>query len=291
MNTEFNVDTALSNIESTGSAEGNAAPMGDSSSQSQQQPKTPTDDLIEYVTKGGKTVRESLEMIKKRAGMGYSYAQDMEAFNKEKQSLVQQAERAKQLARWEEYNDFAEKNPAWAQHVQQMWDNRESVLQQQGAEDPNSPLHSELQAVKAQIGELSGFLGTLKQERLQQQQAAEDKALDSEVKSIREKYSDIDFDLADESGKSLEFRILEHGAQNGIKSFKTAFHDFYHDHLIKQREDKAKEQVMKELQAKRKAGVLGMTDAPTRQVGSSQGVRNKTYDQLATEAMQELGIR
>lgn len=289
MNQEFNVDTALAAIESTGSYDGPA--------QEQQPdvqaaaPVAPTDDLIEYVTKGGKTVRETLDMLKKRAGMGYSYAQDMEAFNKERTELMSQAEKAKALARWEEYNDFAEKNPQWADHVQKSWENRENFLQQNGAEDPNSPLHAELQAVKAQLGEVSSFLGTLRQEREQVQRAAEDKALDSEVKSIRDKYADIDFDLADESGKSLEFRVLEHGAQNGIKSFKTAFHDFYHEHLIKQREDKAKESVIKDLQAKKKAGIIGITDQPTKGLNSAQGARNKSYDQLAMEAMQELGIQ
>lgn len=289
MNQDFNVDTALANIESTGSAEGsmdNAAPAAQNAT-----PQTTQEDLIEYVTKGGKTVRETLDMLKKRAGMGYSYAQDMEAFNKEKVELVSQAEKAKALARWEEYNDFAEKNPQWADHVQKSWENRETLLQQNGAEDPNSPLHAELQAVKAQLGEVSGFLGTLKQERQQIQQAAEDKALDSEVKSIRDKYTDIDFDLADESGKSLEFRVLEHGAANGIKSFKTAFHDFYHEHLIKSREDKAKESVVKDLQARKKAGIIGITDHPTKGLNSAQGARNKSYDQLAMEAMQELGIQ
>lgn len=289
MNQDFNVDTALAAIESTGSYDGpadNAAPVAENATTQPTQ-----EELIEYVTKGGKTVRESLEMLKKRAGMGYSYAQDMEAFNKEKAELLAQAERAKTLARWEEYNEFAEKNPQWAEHVQKSWENRETLLQQQGGDDPSSPLHAELQAVKAQLGELSGFLGTLKQERQQIQQAAEDKALDAEVKSIRDKYTDIDFDLADESGKSLEFRVLEHGARNGIKSFKTAFHDFYHEHLIKQREDKAKESVVKDLQARKKAGIIGVTDHPTKGLNSAQGARNKSYDQLAMEAMQELGLQ
>jgi len=286
MNQDFNVDTALANIESTGSAEG----MSDAQAPVSAAPAAPVDDLIEYVTDRGKTVRENLEMIKKRASMGYDYAQKMEAFNKERAELMSRAERAQSLERWQEYNDFAEKNPQWADHVQRSWENREALLQQQGGDDPSSPLHSELQSVKSQLSELSGFLGTLKAEREQQQQAAEDKALDSEVKSIREKYTDIDFDLADESGKSLEFRVLEHGAQNGIKSFKTAFHDFYHENLIKQREDKAKEQVMKDLQAKKKAGIIGITDQPTKGLNSAHGARNKSYDQLAMEAMAELGI-
>lgn len=288
MSQEFNVDTALANIESTGSADGGVvgvAPPASNATAPQSDPE-----LIEYVTDGGKTVKETLEMLKKRASMGYHYAQRMEALKAREAEINGSAEKFKSLQRWQEYNDFAEKNPAWAKHVEQSWEQREALLQSQGAEDPNSPLHAELNSVKQQLGEVSQFLGSLKAEREQQQRASEDSALNSEIKSIRERYPDTDFDLADETGKSLEYRILEHAAQNGIKSFKTAFHDFYHDHLIKMREDKAKESVLREQQKNKKAGIIGVTDAPTKGLNRVQNTRAKSYDQLAQEAMAELGL-
>jgi hypothetical protein len=288
MSQEFNVDQALSNIESTGSADAGGvgvAPPASNATAPQSEPE-----LIEYVTDGGKTVRETMEMLKKRASMGYHYAQRMEALKAREAEINGSASKFESLQRWQEYNDFAEKNPAWAKHVEQSWEQRESLLQSQGAEDPNSPLHAELNSVKQQLGEVSQFLGSLKAEREQQQQASEDKALTSEIQSIRERYTDTDFDLADESGKSLEYRILEHAAQNGIKSFKTAFHDFYHDNLIKAKEDKAKESVIREQQKNKKAGIIGITDAPTKGLNRAQNTRGKSYDQLAQEAMAELGL-
>lgn len=288
MSQEFNVDTALANIESTGSADGGAISAPSASLDAPAPQSDP--ELIEYVTDGGKTVKETLEMLKKRASMGYHYAQRMEALKAREAEINGSAEKFKSLQRWQEYNDFAEKNPAWAKHVEQSWEQREALLQSQGAEDPNSPLHAELNSVKQQLGEVSQFLGSLKAEREQQQRASEDSALNSEIKSIRERYPDTDFDLADETGKSLEYRILEHAAQNGIKSFKTAFHDFYHDHLIKMREDKAKESVLREQQKNKKAGIIGVTDAPTKGLNRVQNTRAKSYDQLAQEAMAELGL-
>lgn len=288
MSQEFNVDTALANIESTGSAEGGAISAPSAALDATAPQSDP--ELIEYVTDGGKTVKETLEMLKKRASMGYHYAQRMEALKAREAEINGSAEKFKSLQRWQEYNDFAEKNPAWAKHVEQSWEQREALLQSQGAEDPNSPLHAELNSVKQQLGEVSQFLGSLKAEREQQQRASEDTALNSEIKSIRERYPDTDFDLADETGKSLEYRILEHAASNGIKSFKTAFHDFYHDHLIKMREDKAKESVLREQQKNKKAGIIGVTDAPTKGLNRVQNTRAKSYDQLAQEAMAELGL-
>lgn len=288
MSQDFNVEQALSNIEATGSADGGAGSTQDTTSNATAAHSEP--ELHEYVTDGGKTVKETLEMIKKRASMGYHYAQRMEALKAREAELNGSADKYKSLERWQEYNEFAEKNPAWADHVSKSWEQREQLLQNQGAEDPNSPLHAELNAVKSQLGEVSRFLGSLRAEREQQQRASEDKALGSEIGSIREKYPDTDFDLADESGKSLEYRILEHAAQNGIKSFKTAFHDFYHDNLIKQREDKAKESVIREQVKKKKAGIIGVTDAPTKGFKGASNFRAKSYDQLAQEAMSEFGI-
>jgi hypothetical protein len=288
MSQEFNVDQALSNIETTGSAEGVQSPPASTTGVEPTAPMSEPE-LIEYTTEGGKTVKETLDMLKKRAAMGYNYAQQMERIKQREAALNGQAQQFESLKRWQEYNDFAEKNPEWAKHVETSWEQRERVLQSQGADDPNSPLHAELQAVKGQLSEVSNFLGQLKQERQVQQQAAEDTALTSEIKSIREKYQDLDFDLADESGKSLEYRVLEHAAQNGIKSFKTAFHDFYHDHLIKMREDKAKEGVVREQQRQRKAGIIGVSDVPTKGLNQAQSVKNKSYDQLIQEALKEMG--
>ncbi len=288
MSQEFNVDQALSNIESTGSADAGAISAPSAALDAPAAQSEP--ELIEYVTDGGKTVKETLEMLKKRASMGYHYAQRMEALKAKEAEINGSASKFESLQRWQEYNDFAEKNPQWAKHVEQSWEQRESLLQQEGAEDPNSPLHAELNSVKAQLGEVSQFLGSLKAEREQQQRTSEDKALASEIQSIRERYPDTDFDLADESGKSLEYRILEHAASSGIKSFKTAFHDFYHDNLIKAKEDKARESVIREQQRNKKAGIIGVTDVPTKGLNRVQNTRGKSYDQLAQEAMAELGL-
>jgi hypothetical protein len=284
----FDVDTALSNIESTGSAEGVAPePTGT--------PETVTPELIEYVTDGGKTVKETLDMIKKRASMGYHYAQRMEALKKQEASIAEQVKRAQELQRWDDYDKYSRENPEWAEHWNKAWEGRHGFSPQQAQAsiqaqlDPNNPLAAELQALKAQLGPLSEFARTVQEERQAAQRASEDKALDSEVKAIREKYPKIDFDLADENGKSLEFRVMEYAAKNGIRSFKTAFHDFYHDNLVKAQEDGAREQSVKQQVQQRKLGIVGITDTPTKGLGRAQNLKSKSYDDLTREALAELG--
>lgn len=291
---EFNVDQAMANIESTGSADGpTASPTIPPSSEAQTQPPAEPE-LYEYQTENGKTVKETLEMLKRRAGLGYHAAQRLAEINKKEQGWTTKEQEYQQklqsLQRWQEYNDYATQHPEWADHVHKSWEDRERVLQSQGAENPNNPLYGELQAVKKQLSDMSSFLGTLKEEKAEQQRVQEDKALGDEIASIRKKYSDIDFDLADESGKSLEYRVMEHATANGIHSFKAAFHDFYHEHLIKAREDKAKESVVKDLQSKKKAGILGTTETPTKGLHKAQNVRSKSYDELAREALAEAGL-
>lgn len=274
----FDADAALAQIEQTGEY----SPSSPESTPTEQPAAAPAVQEFEYDW-NGKKIKEPLEMVLKRAGMGYDYAQKMAAMKAKESEFAKTQERMKALQRWEEYDNFAKENPAWAQHVEQAWERRQQVLESQGAENPSNPLYGELQQVKQQLAQVSEFIGGVRR-------SEEDKALTTEIQSIRQKYGDLDFDLADESGKTLEYRILEHAQKNGIRSFKTAFHDFYHDNLIKMREDKAKEQVVKDQQARRKAGIIGVTTESKKGLQPANSVRGKSYDQLAIEALQELGL-
>lgn len=255
---EFNVDEAIANIESTGSAQG--AP---------EQPAAPTPQEIdewEYETALGKKVKEPREMVLKRAGQGYNYAQLMHNWKLEQEQKAKEWEGKEkswqELQRYKEYEDYANQNPAWRDHVQKMWEQKDQ-LQAQGGDNPNNAHFAELQSLKKELAEIKEFTGSLKEEREKAQRETEDKTLAEEIDSIRKRYGqDVDFDLADESGKSLEMQVLEHASKMGIKSFKTAFLDFYHDKLIKTREVRAAEQVVKAKQQQVKAGVVGRSPAP-----------------------------
>lgn len=250
---------------------------------------------LEYAA-AGKTIKEPLEMILKRAQQGYDYAQKMELYNKDVESWQSKLTAAEQAAtRFKDVNEYAEQNPEWAQWLQEQWAARQQQLQGGFAGDPNDPYAQQIQQAISPIlqkfGNLEQRVSSIFQEREQQQIAAQDQALDAEVKSIRDQNSNIDFDQRDEFGKSLELRIIEHGLKLGLKgegAFRAAFRDFYHDKLVTSAADKAKEAEAKKRADLKKQGFIGTTPTPTKGLRPAQSVREKSYDELALEGLAEM---
>lgn len=256
---------------------------------------TPTPDpskpvSYKYKTDGGKEVEEPLDMILKRASMGYHYSQRMA-------EVKQQMERAKQLeaengklSKWREYDEYATKNPQWNEHVHKMWNERGRFSDPNL--DPNDPMAQRIAAIEAKYEErIAGMekeFGTIKQYKELEKQAQEDGELDSEIQTIRSSYKDVDFDKPDEFGNSLEARVVDHAIKNGMKSFKSAFRDYYHDELISRANETAKEALLKDTQEKAKKGIIGKS--PTSLMNGhdkAKNVRSRSYEDLAREALDE----
>lgn len=252
---------------------------------------------LEY-TAAGKTVKEPLEMILKRAQQGYDYAQKMEAYNKDRESWQKKIQSAEEVSnRFKEVNEYAEKNPEWAQWLQEQWAARKAQIAggMPTDVDPNDPvaatINKMLSPLMQKFGSIEERVSSIVQERQQNQLRAEDDALDAEVKSIREQYKDIDFDQRDEYGRSLEMRVLNHGMKLGLKgagAFRTAFRDLYHDTLVQSASDKGKEAEAKKRVELKKQGFIGKTPTPTKGLRPAQNVRSMSYDDLANEALNEI---
>lgn len=248
---------------------------------------------FEYAA-AGKTVKEPFEMLKKRASMGYDYAQKLEQFNKEKgewEPRVQWATEAE--AKWKPLDEYARANPQWQEFIQDQWNKRQQF--EMGQFDPNDPIAAKINQLQStfdqKLGNMETQVKTLAQERQRQQQQAEDAALDVEIKSVREKYSDIDFEQRDEFGKSLEMQVLEHAQRLGLtgkSAFKAAFHDFYLDKLVARERDKAREGEVKKRAELKKQGFIGQSTTPTMRMKPAQDVRSKSWDQLGAEALDEI---
>jgi hypothetical protein len=134
------------------------------------------------------------------------------------------------------------------------------------------------------------YKSQLEEQQQKQRMAQDDQAYMQSLTEMKKAYPDIDFDSPDAEGKSLEFKVLEYAQQEGLKNFKTAFRDFYHDELQKRAESKAKENFLKDKQKNTKLGVLGITPAPTKN-RPSRDVRSMSWDDLASEALEEMGAR
>ena len=236
----------------------------------------------------GKTVKEDIDTILKRAGMGYNYAQHMNEFKQQKTEFQQQIENAKNLEnKWRPYEDYAVKNPSWADHVRSSFENRDSFNSQNNEQALISQQQpQELNGLMSEFNQLKEAYYNDKKLLAEQQQ---DQELNSQIESVKKEYADIDFSHTDpNSGKSLEFQVLEHGSANGISNFRAAFRDFYHDQLVSIASSKAKENVAKELQKRQQKGFMSESDTPQLVTNNNRNsYKNKSYYELAMEGIKD----
>ena len=212
--------------------------------------------MFEYEALGA-TRKEPISLILKRAQMGYDYAQKQDGL-KEREASVE-SRLAEANARFEKYahlDDYAAQNPEWYDHWSNAYDQRAAgdTGQEQPAVD-FSPVMNEINALRNEFGGVKEFV-------TQQQQSVEDGKYWDEVKGVQKEFPDIDLKQADESGKTLEYKILQHAKDNGIGSFRVAFRDFYFDNLKSRMAEQAKQDLITKDKAMRKQGIVGVSTTP-----------------------------
>lgn len=243
-----------------------------------------TGQTFTYTTDGGKEVTEPLEMVLKRAGMGYHYAQKMHQLNQQAEKYKGYDERIKSLSRWEEYDKYAATNPDWAKHVEESWNNRTNYQQ------PN-PESQKIQELEKKLADLYQFREEVERSRTQERYAQEDKQFSSEIQSVGKNFG-VDLDQADEQGRSLEWRVLAHMEKIGLDGskpghFTAAFKDYYFDNLLNRQKDQVKEGHSKEKAELKRAGILDISRTP--KASNSKGYRpGMSYDQLSEMALAEI---
>lgn len=299
MSQDIDVSKTIENIEKYGEA--NPKELQETAAPVDEKPylsfKTNDDFMnhqLEYKA-ADKPVKENLQTILQRAQQGYHYAQNMqklkmerEGFETDRKTIQQQIEEAKTINdKWSKFEQYAKENPEWYDHWNGAWENRQQAPGQQTAPDD---VQARIDAVLAE--KLKPFEGLLSEKQQFEQKtkiAEEDRLLDESIKSIRTQYKDIDFDRTDpETGKSLEYQVLEFMTQNGVTNFQHAFKAFYHDNLVKREIERQKEAEQKALIDKKKKGIVDEKTVP----GSRKQVdtRNMSWDQLAQLAAKDLGI-
>lgn len=248
-------------------------------------------DLMKYELEypaAGKQVKEPLEMILKRASQGYDYAQKMGDINTLQKTNTDLQEKIKTLEYLKEIDDYYRSNPEWAEHIKSGWEKRAAI---QNKVDPNDPMFnffdSKLRQVTEAFDTINTKLSSLEQEKLQQQMQAEDSALEAEIQDIRKEHSYLPWDSVDEFGRNLEAKVVAHAKENGIRNFKTAFRDLYHDEIVKRAQDHAKESVADKRHADRKNGFIGESSTPKTKF-ATKSIRDKSYDELGKEALKEI---
>lgn len=254
-------------------------------------PEPPAQEF-EYTIEGGRKVKEPLDMVLKRAGMGYHYAQKMHTYNKDMERLKQAEERAKTLSRWEEYDSFAKTNPDWAKHVDEAWANRQSLGKEGPQEGQGDPiLMQKLQEMAQKLEKYEKFATEFASEKESLRYQQEDKAFESEIETVAKQYG-LDLTEADADGRSLEWRVLNHMQELGLDGskkgqFAAALKDYYFENLQNRQKDTAKENAAKTEAELKRAGIVDVSRSPKGQESFNGYQRGMSYNQLAELAKKE----
>jgi hypothetical protein len=262
-----------------------------------EQQAAPVDPEFEINYKG-EAKKLPLSKLRDLAQQGFDYSQKMSEFNKLKAKYdSQEKEFNDRYKRFSEMDRYIAENPDWWNHVNQAWTSRDMQQANQMGVAPstaqqltNDPaVMEQFEALKNEIQGLKSFKDSVETERAQAQRAQEDRKYEEELTSLQKQYPTVDFNKPDETGNTLEYNVLKHANENGIKSFKTAFLDFYHDNLMKIAEMKAKETFAKDSQQIKKLGISTQQPQMKRQ-GPSRPVSQMSYEDLTKEALAELGL-
>jgi len=234
----------------------------------------PKEQEYEYNYKG-RLIKEPLSMILKRASQGYDYAQTMN-------EVKQQREQAQEMAsNYEPIDTWVRDNP-------DKWEKLQSVIQAEKDGYGDLPAdHPLLQRLTKFEGVIDKYEKKLKAEET----SKEDNALDTEIKSIQEKYKDLDWVSVGDNGRAREQNVLSHANLHGFKTFKAAFLDLYHDDLIKGAETRAREQFAAQKEKQSKTGLLSAKlSAPKIGDGLTKPTKQTKSYPSTEEILTELGI-
>lgn len=221
------------------------------------------------------------EKIQKWAEMGYDAPNKIGKLSKELESWKTKENQFKEIdQKYGEIDGYVRQNPKFWDHVIQTYQQREQALQ-----DQSNPIAQTVSQLQQKLEDALKYIDEDKQYKSTIQQQQEDGAYQQELDSIKKSYPKIDFHTADESGKSLEYKVLEHAQKMGIGKFTTAFRDFYHDELKKMYAEEGKELVSKQAQKNTKLGLLGVSEAPITK--RSSDVKGKNYNDIERDIIEQ----
>jgi len=249
---------------------------------------------------GGETQQFPQSKMVQYAQQGYDYNKKMSDINSQRTLLDQerntfQTESAAQKERYsylDQVDQYAQQNPQWLQNVQNSYAQAtgNQAPGTQAVIDQTNPLAGTVNSMQEQMQEMQGTLKAQADREQAVQQAEEDKQLSSSIGDYKKAQTSFDWEAQDPStGQTLEQQILDHAMQKGATNFQMAANDFLFDRLMQRANGQGKEAIVKDIQQKTLLGLGPVTNAPTQCILQGNVDTNKSYSQLAAEAMAEIG--
>jgi hypothetical protein len=284
---DIDVDALLASIESP---EGQTVPEGENAKAGEADapvsPETPAAEAMHKLERKGITKDFPISKVLQFAQQGWDYQEKMAEFNRQQEEFKTQsqshAEALERLKTYQQLEDYIKQDPQWWEHIRGAYNPRATGLEQGG--NPASLQKVIDEQVSKAVEPFKSFME-------QQELAKQDAQLETEIKGYRDSYPDFDWKTTDDLGRSvLEQQILAHAVENRIGNFRAAANDFLHEQHVKRTELKSREKVSQELKKQTKLGLGPVTNLPVTDIKRAKNVSASSYDDIAQDALRELGI-
>lgn len=295
----FDVDTALSEIESGGShqhAPPSAGSLAEGLGIDPPAGSQPTAQELAFKWNDQEIkVPYNDPRVTQWASQGYDYSQRMNQFNQERKAFDAQTKEYREL------NKFFTDNPQAYQQVINHFQGKQNLpgQAQPGSQDPiaqlaelgghDNPFVKVIGDLNQKVSKAESYIQRIEQEELFKKHKEDDAKLDQTIRSTQEKYKSLDWASFDQSGMNLERRVLNHASEIGTQNFEVAFKDLMHDDLLKRAQETAKQAYVAEIQQKKQAGLLGTTPTPTQGFQpAKKNIKNQSYNSIYEDIMSEV---
>ena len=225
--------------------------------------------------------------------------------NKEFDSRQTELDKYAQLQKWSEDNpdlfnwvwsNYENRDKLGLQHQLGMVGQPQGTEQQPGSATISPQVLEVLNSMKQELGGLREWKSSWEKQQEEAQTEQDIQLIDEQIGEFQ-KYLDSNFaqagiklDSVDEDGLSLQAKIIKYGIDAKLPDFDTAALKYLKDTLVKTAQQQGSSNAVKNIQAQTRNGVIARSNKPFSdgQELRPDNVQNKGYDQLGSEAKQEL---
>ena len=225
--------------------------------------------------------------------------------NKEFDSRQTELDKYAQLQKWSEDNpdlfnwvwsNYENRDKLGLQHQLGMVGQPQGTEQKPGSATISPQVLEVLNSMKQELGGLREWKSSWEKQQEEAQTEQDIQLIDEQIGEFQ-KYLDSNFaqagiklDSVDEDGLSLQAKIIKYGIDAKLPDFDTAALKYLKDTLVKTAQQQGSSNAVKNIQAQTRNGVIARSNKPFSdgQELRPDNVQNKGYDQLGSEAKQEL---
>jgi len=236
------------------------------------------------ITYKGKEISMDDDKYRSLAQQGHDYSTKMHQHRVDRKLFEQEREKFNtSMGELQQINDYAKANPAFEQLIQREW----AKVNEEGYQpEPQNDVQLLQHQVRTLMEQVNGQNQANENRRVAEIEASQE----TTISTYKEDHSDLDWETKDAEGNSLEDRITHAMLDNGVKDFNIMADSFLLKEIQSRNSIASKEAAAKNIQKANKLGLGKVTPKSTMGVKQTESISNKSYDQLLTEGMAELGI-